>query len=173
MTFDPANMDAAKMTASDWIAVIALIISSGALALEIRRWFESQPRLHLSVMGDAITFPDDDGKPKLVLSVINRGGVPTMLTHMVAFTYRSHWARLRGKTDITGLVNSDRIPAELGVNKTWLGTMYYDENTTAARLKGLLYVGVIASHKSGEVLIRVPLKREVPGEKIASPDARS
>jgi hypothetical protein len=91
---------------------------------------------------------------------------------MVAFTYRSRLDRFRGKPDVTGLVNSDRIPAELGVNKTCLGTMYYDDRTAAARGKGLLYVGVIASHKSGEILIRVPLKQKVPEKRIGSPNAR-
>jgi hypothetical protein len=160
------------MTASDWIAIIALVIATGALALEIRRWFEGRPRLYLSVMGDAITFPHDDGRPKLALSVIKRGAVPTMLTHMVAFTYRSRWDRLRAKPDVAGIINSDRIPADLGVNKTWFGTMYYDDRTTSSREKGLLYVGVIASHRRGEVLVRVPPKREVPDKKIDSPDAR-
>ena len=64
--------------------------------------------------------------------------------------------RLRRKPEITGLVNSDRIPSELGVNKTWLGMMHYDDKTAAARAKGLLYVGVIASHAKNNFLIWVP-----------------
>ena len=158
------------MTVSDWIAVIALIVSSGALALEVRRWFENRPRLYLSVMGDAITFPEDDGQPKLALSVINRGTLPTTLTHMVAFSYPSLWRRFWRKPKVTGLVNSDHIPAELGVNKTWLGTMIYDDALAAARAKGLLYFGVVASHTRGEFLIRVPRKRELPDKEIASGD---
>ena len=33
------------MTLSDIIAVLALLTSGGALALEVRRWFESGPKL--------------------------------------------------------------------------------------------------------------------------------
>jgi hypothetical protein len=70
--------------------------------------------------------------------------------------------RLRRKPEITGLVNSDRILSELGVNKTWLGMMHYDDKTAAARAKGLLYVGVIASHAKNNFLIWVSPKRDLP-----------
>jgi hypothetical protein len=47
------------MTISEWVSVLALIISSGGFALQARSWLMSGPRLHLSVMGDAMSFPDD------------------------------------------------------------------------------------------------------------------
>ena len=157
------------MGTSDWIALVALIIASGAFALELRRWFESGPSLSLSVMSDAVSFPADDGRPKLALNVINRGNVPTTLTHMVAFVYKSRWHKLRRKAEMEGLVTSTAIPAEVGVNKMWLGLMIYNETTTKAREAGQLYVGVIASHASGPFLVRVSPKGKVnaPSQKIA------
>ena len=55
--------------------------------------------------------------------------MPTMLTHMVAFMYRSRFHRWRDKPYFTAVVNSTTIPHELGVNKTWTGFMIYDEKT--------------------------------------------
>ena len=88
------------MTTSDWLATIALIISAGGFALQARSWLASGPRLHLSVIADAVSIPrdaGDDGTPKLALSVINRGDEPTVLTHMLAYTYKSRWHRFRRK----------------------------------------------------------------------------
>jgi hypothetical protein len=110
-------------------------------------------------MADAMSFPTDDKKPKLALIVINRGDTPTVLTHMIAYIYASRWGRWRGRKAQTALVNSPNIPGELGINRTWQGLMIYDQDTTEARAKGLLYVGVISSHSNREFLIRVPLKK--------------
>lgn len=157
------------MSVTDWLAIIAIVISSGALFLEIRRWFESKPHLDLTVMRDAISFPYDDGKPKLALTVINRGGTPTTLTHAVGFLFASRWQKLRRKPYQAWLVNSPKIPAELGVNKTWIDTMLYNDETLEGRAKGHLYVGVIAAHRNREFLIRVPAKGpNVPKEKGAT-----
>jgi hypothetical protein len=45
------------MTTPEWLSTLALIISSGGFSLQARSWWLSGPRLHLSVMGDAIAFP--------------------------------------------------------------------------------------------------------------------
>ena len=157
-----------RLNPSDWIAVLALVVASGALALEVRRWFESGPRLHLSLMADAVEFPHGDGEPKLALTVINRGGASTTLTHMVGYVYPSRWAKYRHRPAYAGLVNSSRIPSEIGINHTWMGMMNYAPKLSEARQKGQLYVGVIASHASGVFLVWVPPPRDdLPNEKIA------
>lgn len=161
----------ALMTTSEWISVIALIISSGGFALQGRNWLMSGPRLHLSVMADAISIPDDGAGDRLALTVINRGTEPTTLTHMVAYTYASRWQKFRQRSEMAGLVNSPRIPSELDVNKTWLGQMLYNnEALVAARRDGKLYVGVIAAHRSRAFTIHVPpptKNKKIPSETIA------
>jgi hypothetical protein len=158
------------MTTSEWISVIALAISSGGFALQARNWFMSSPRLHLSVIGDAISMPDDGRGTRVALSAVNRGTDPTMLTHMVVYIYRSWWRKYRNKPDLAGLVNSPRIPFRLDTNAIWLGEMIYSKDTTEARNKGHLYVGVIASHSNRTHLIRVPVPKEpkAPTKNIAS-----
>jgi hypothetical protein len=158
------------MMISDWISIVALGVSSGALALNIRGWLASGPHLHLSVIADAVEFPRGDGKPKLALFVTNRGDEPTTLTHMVAFIYRSRWAKARRRKAFAAIVNSPTIPAEVGINKTWSGLMLYGDKVTEARTKGQLYVGVFASHTNREFVVRVPppTEQDIPKEQIPS-----
>lgn len=158
------------MTTSEWASILALAISGGALALNVRSWLASGPHLHLSVIGDAIEFPRGDGKPKLALFVTNRGDEPTTLTHMVAYIYSSRWRKFRHKKDFAAIVNSPTIPFEIGINKTWSGLMLYGDKVDEARVVGSLYVGVISSHSNREFLVRVPpaQKRDIPKDSIPS-----
>jgi hypothetical protein len=157
------------MTYSDWLAVIALIISSGGFAINLRNWFMSGPQLHLSIMADAISVPDDSKGPHLTLIVKNRGTTATMLTHMVVYSYPSWWAKWRKREVLCGLVNSPAIPFELDVNKQWMGSMLYDAETNKYRVKGQLYVGVISAHSNKNYLIKVPPKsaKNVPTKEVA------
>jgi hypothetical protein len=145
-----------RVTTSEWISVLALMISSGGFALQARNWWTSAPRLHLSIMGDAIIIPDDHLGDRLALTVINRGPAPTVLTHMVVFAYASLWKRFRKKPGMTGVVSATHIPFKLDTNATWTGFMLYNSETNDHRTKGHLYVGVIAAHRERPYLIRVP-----------------
>jgi hypothetical protein len=105
------------MTTSEWISVIALIISTGAFSLQARSWLASGPRLRLHLMADAISIPRVDNDPKLALFVINRGDTPTTITHMVLYSYRSRWAKFRRKNTWAAVVNAPNVPAEVGVHE--------------------------------------------------------
>ena len=158
------------MTPAEWISVIALVIATGGFAINLYNWFFSGARLHLSVMPEALTFPDDGRGSRLALTVYNRGSAPTMLTHFVAFVFPSRWRRFRNRPVHAGIVASTQIPSKLDINTYWMGQMFYNEETSAARKKGHLYVGIVASHRSKPYLTRVPTPREstTPTDKIAS-----
>src|SRR4051794_32461323 len=53
-----------------------------SLSIQLRNWAMSKPQLHLSVMPEALMFPDDGLGTRLALTVFNRGGGPTIITHM-------------------------------------------------------------------------------------------
>ena len=158
------------MTNSDWISALALLVSGAALSLNFRSWLASGPHLHLRIMADAVEFPHGDDKPKLALFVTNRGDEPTTLTHMVMFTYKNRWQKLRHRKMSAAIVNSPSIPSEVGINKMWTGMMIYRDEANIARAKWQLYVGVLASHSNREFLIRVPpaQKRDIPKDQIAA-----
>ncbi|MHA6685097.1 hypothetical protein [Mesorhizobium sp. A556] len=151
-----ANPTPASINISDLLAVIAIIVSVGALALEVRRWVETGPSLVLNLMEDAIEIPAGDNKPKLALFVTNRGSVPTTITNMVLYEYPSAWARYRKRSTMQAVVNCQTVPAEVGINRQWMGKMLYDDQTMKARQEGRLYVGVIASHSQKKYLVKVP-----------------
>lgn len=149
------------MTMSDVTALVAIVISAGALTLELRRWFDSGPKLHLSLIADGMLMPGDDGVAKLFITVTNRGDTPTTITHMICFAQWPWWQFWQRKPIMTGIVNSSiqPIPYEVGVNRSWMGRLNYDDTLDAYRAKGQLYVGVIANHSGRQYLKLVPPKR--------------
>lgn len=87
-----------SMTGTDWIAVYAAIVAPGALALEVRRWFESGPRLTVQATPDMVMIGNgrrEDGL--LVVTAINRGDAPTTITSLGIIEYPGYWARLRNR----------------------------------------------------------------------------
>jgi hypothetical protein len=51
------------MDANNWIAIYAAVIGTSAFALNVRAWFESKPRLHVSFIPDGVVVvggPDVD-----------------------------------------------------------------------------------------------------------------
>jgi hypothetical protein len=164
------------MEVSDWAALLAMLISAGALALEVRRWFEGGPRIYVTVMANAKTVPADDGRPKFLIIVTNKGDVSTTITHMVMYSYRSQIHRIFGKPYESGFIPNPSIhaglsglPYELGINKQWAGGAYYDDELKESRRKGHLYVGVHATHSNGRFLAKVPATEpKVPAKKVGA-----
>jgi len=158
------------MQNSDLVAILALIIASGALALEVRRWIESGPRLTLSLMVNMLTVPNDDGEAKAALFVTNRGTVPTTLTNFTAHIFTSRWHVLWNKPLESMIVltgnsqyGDQTLPYELQPNRRWLGIVKYDAKLLEARRKGQLYFGVTASHSDRTKRIFVKEPKAVPG----------
>jgi hypothetical protein len=93
----------------DWwtivVAAYAAIVATGALALEIRRWFESGPRLSIRVMPEAEMVPAIDSKNATYLLAVatNRGNLPTTITNFALLDYGSWRGHLRRKHTWAGI----------------------------------------------------------------------
>ncbi len=157
------------MTVTSWdiivaiVAVYAAILSTGALALEIRRWIETGPRLHLTARAPMITInvPGCDGKQFLCLTVINRGSAPTTLNSCVLAQYPSFWHRWRHKPKKAAvianptLVGSElNLPKVLNPGEVWSGYGNYEELKDWLDT-GELYVGISASHKDKPLMTKI------------------
>jgi hypothetical protein len=169
------------------IALFALLVAGGAFALELRRWVEGGPRLSLSIMADATMFPVDDGKRRMLLTVANIGGMPTQVTHMIAFAYPTPFHRIFAtplhrifgwKPEFGGFINNPQaapqfaVPYRLDIGDRWMGMMLWDDDLLKWRAQGHLYVGVHTSHSNKRFLKKV--SRELPkldevGKSGASP----
>jgi hypothetical protein len=145
------------MTTTDFIATLALVIAAATFALQIKQWFDSGPKIHLSIIADAMEIPRGDGLPKLALTATNRGSERTQITHMVAYGYANWWKRFRHRPHFAAIVNSTNVPAFVEPKAYWMGMANYRPEITTLRTKQELYVGVVMTHRKSHYLIRVPL----------------
>jgi hypothetical protein len=152
------------MTVTDFIAALALVVSGASFGIQAAQWFSSGPKIKLSLIADAVEFPKTDGKPKLALTVTNRGDAPTMVTHMFAFCYETRWQRIfqKRKPKKASVVDAVNLPGELKPGHYWMGLAIYDKQTVEQRTLGQLYVGVICSHTDKYFMVHVPPARDAP-----------
>ena len=137
------------------IAAYAAIVATGALFLEIRRWFETGPRIRISVMPVAKLYGGIEPDPSnyLALSVTNFGSAPTTITHMLIHRFDSSLAKLRNRPSFSAFVkepNTDGrpIPCILQVGSQWHGRTIYDPQLVELARSGKLYVGICCSHRT-------------------------
>ena len=149
----------------DAAAIYAGIVATAALALEVRRWFESGPKLRLSVMQHARLTHDSSNSSYIALTAINIGEVPTTITHLTLQQFPSLWSYLRAKPSWTALVpkpNLDGmppvIPKLINPGEQWTGLANRTEDLIEMSKKARLYIGVVHSFCSKPVLIKLDFK---------------
>jgi hypothetical protein len=161
----------------------AAIVATGALALEIRRWFETGPRLVISIMPNAMTFGGGNADEELcAVTVTNRGRNATTITHLVLYEFPDwvqrllpnwlqrlmpKWVRRIYKSPVkTYFVQNSHIrgqpplPWEIGPNQQWFGGIHKNPTLIPDLQTGNFYVGVIASHSSRTKFKRIPKPRD-------------
>lgn len=147
-----------------WVAIYAAIVATGALFLEVRRWFESKPRLFISVSKNMrlIGAGYKDGQTYLVVNVTNRGGLPATLTNLSVMRYPTTIARLRRRHDRAGVVANPAgsfggpgIPHFLEPGKQWTGMILYDHELSDMAKGGIFCIGIFASDRELAHLKRV------------------
>ena len=148
-------------------AIYAAIVATGALFLEVRRWFESGPSLRLKLMTEASLLSGGMKDPRdfLFLWVTNTGAAPTTITHMVLLQYGNFIKRWRDRPYASAFVPMPQItggpglPALLEPGAIWTGAAEYDDGLREMVNSGHLYVGVACSHSDRNFLRKVPVKR--------------
>lgn len=165
-----------------WVAIYAAFVATGTLFLEVRRWVEGRPRLHLSVMQHAqlVNVPGiDPDNTYLSVSVSNRGALPTTLTHFAFIEFPNPWVylcRLPGfwacvrrkhkrlavvvDPSLRGAVG-ERLPYELSPGGRWSGFALQDEKLDAWIAEDRLYLGILANHSDRPTLVRLRPDRAV------------
>ena len=149
--------------ASAIAAIYAAIVATAALALEVRRWFESGPRLSLTLMPEAEVYDADIPDPNtyLLARVTNRGTMPTTITHYCLLEYRSLFHRLVGKDNRTAWVRQPfgghPLPYLLQSGTEWSGSAIYDEELREWAISGKLFVAIYHSHARRPLQAKVKL----------------
>jgi hypothetical protein len=151
------------LTASDWVAGYAAVAATGALFLEIRRWFESGARLSISTMPEA-QFVSSGGSPNryIVVNVSNLGDLGTTITHLVIAYYGTWWHRFRRRPQKQFVVldpsppgGSQRLPYVLEPGHHWTGLALHNDEIRRLLETGDVWVQVTASHKDTPTFARV------------------
>lgn len=119
------------MDAGDAVAIYAAIVATGALALEIRRWVESGPRISVRAnAGMTLTGGErtEDESDLLAVTAYNRGDQPTTVTHMLIVRFPNRWRRWRNRPSETYAIlkpepsgHSPALPKELPTGGQWMG----------------------------------------------------
>lgn len=157
---------------TDWlgssIAIYAAVVATGALFLEIRRWFESGPRIRLSMIPEARTtadigLPDDEREDFVLLTVVNYGDSPITITNIVIYQYSGLYSYLRNNPEIAAIVPNNppqEVPYTLGLAQIFHGKIHRTIDFKRMVETGWLFVGICASHREKPYLKRMPLPKK-------------
>ena len=155
------------------IATYAAIVATGALFLEVRRWFETGPRLNIGFIANAETFgmPGTEGNTYIAVNVSNRGTEATTITNFALHEFGTWLDRLRFKPKWSAIVpnpqppgSEPNLPSILQPGEMWHGMAKHDDELLARIKTGRLYLAIYASHTSRPILQRVTLSAEPPGD---------
>ena len=165
-----ARIGGLQMDASSWVAIYAAIVGTGALALEVRRWVESGPRLSIAVMPEAALSTDRGKEIKryLVVTVRNRGNAATTLTHLEIRRMENLNERIRGKPSKQYVVMRPEppgsppvLPSVLEPGRQWMGMALPDAEMRDEIASGHMYVAIHGSHSERPTIKKIPVPKAI------------
>ena len=152
------------------IAAYAAIVSTGVLALQIRRWLEAGPRLRITLIPDGMTIgagPDLDETDLIIVTVTDRGEAPTMITNLLVFEYVNRLQRMRRRSKRSMVITNPQLkghppntPSVLEPGRFWTGFIRQRGDIVKDLRTGNFYVGVSSTHFDRPLLRRVPKRRK-------------
>jgi hypothetical protein len=153
-----------EVTAEAWVAAYAAIVATGALALEIRRWFEGGAKISIRANPN-MTIVGGAGYQKehvLTVHATNRGDAATTITHLTIEEFPNLWARLRNKPSQSFVVPDPRIdgaghglPYVLPPGQQWTGLAGDARKDIGDIQTGMFWVGVYASHRERPYKLKI------------------
>ena len=153
------------MDLSDLAVIYAALVATAALALEIRRWAESGPRIFVHLMPWAKMAGGGRVDPATYLhvSATNRGFVPTTITHCLLLEFPSifhRWLHRPSKTAIVVVGGPTPVPYVTAPGTQWGGQAIYDGELLEWAKSGRLFAGVTASHRIRPFIKKVVIKAD-------------
>jgi hypothetical protein len=141
------------------------VVAASAFVLNFRTWFEKRVRLNLTVIADATLIGGskvDDEEGLMALTVIDRGGLTTTLTHLVVLKFDNLWKRWRKRPSQSFIIPNPQIagtgviPSELDAGKKWTGIARKRPDIVPDLQDGKHFMGIYASNRDRPYLIRIP-----------------
>ena len=146
---DQSAGETASTIAAWWGAGVATLV----LLWDIRKWFAERARLVVSARGDYMISVQGVGQQQgefVLITVRNRGRLPSTLTNIVMLRFKTRWGRLRRRSDGAYIViatGSEPIPHLLGPGEEWSGYFPQTPDIVEYAKTGLIEIGVSASHR--------------------------
>ena len=156
-----------ELSYTDWVAIYAGLVATAALALEVRRWTESGPKLRLSVsqvmhVYDGRGAVGDEGY--IFATMVNRGSLPSSIEAVAIMSFRSifhrivlfknYWAAL-----VLRPYPNEPLPHVINPGEIWKGGVIYDEELKQSIAKQAVFVAVYVSHRNRPMLKRIVLRK--------------
>ncbi|NTH63932.1 hypothetical protein G6L33_08745 [Agrobacterium rhizogenes] len=151
------------MAPADIAAFYAAIVATGALALEVRRWFEHGAKLVISVAPEMklVQHGQMSEQTYVTVNVTNRGESTTTLTHLALHDYPTLWRRIRNKPAQTMVVpmpnlpGGQQFPYVLQPGHAWSGMVIRDQALKNLIDAGTLWIAIYATHTGKPLYARV------------------
>jgi hypothetical protein len=154
-----------------WVTIYAAIVSTSAFVLSATQWLLSGPRVRISLIPDGIVIgggPEYDEKNIVIVNVVNRGGVPILITGLHVFEIPSWWWRLRRRRKAAFVIPNPQlkgyppnVPSELKPAQRWTGRIAERPDIIKDLHTGTFYAAVFTSHYEHPYLIRIPKRKSV------------
>ncbi|WP_147290411.1 hypothetical protein [Pannonibacter phragmitetus] len=149
-----------------WVAAYAAIVATGALALEIRRWFETGPRISVRARADTVLLDGDRKTEGLIaVDVVNRGDAPTTLKNLLVLKFPSRWDRWRMNPCRTFVIPHPQsngsppiLPDVLQPGRVWTGFVPDRPDVTGDIQTGEFWAAVYATDRDRPYLAHIAKK---------------
>jgi hypothetical protein len=146
----------------------AAIVATGALALEVRRWFESGPKIHVTASPDMIMiYGRKEVSGLLLVNVINRGHTPTTITHFAILEYPNALKRWRNDPAHSFLIphpqpegSPPSIPHVLEPGRQWTGVARPRPDVTGDIQTGTFWAAIYTTDRKRPYLAHIRRKTE-------------
>jgi hypothetical protein len=168
------------MTPQAWVALYAAIVSTSALLLNLKGWIDSGVKLKLSLIPDGVIMGGDprfDDKDIVIITVVNRGDAPTMITNLVLMEMPTWWSKVRKRPTRSFIVPNPQpkgyppnVPFDLAPSKNWTGVLRNKQKHTGDLHTGHFFVAVHASHRDKPYLHAIPKAKKKVSPAPQSPD---
>ena len=152
------------VTVSDIAAFYAAVVATGALFLEVRRWFESGVRLQLSANYAYAMGTPTRHEPMIAVEVSNIGDQPTTLTSMEIVIFKSRLHRILRRHKVrAAIINTSglsgylqALPFIIEPGKIWRGG-FESDNHVFDNYPGIPYAAVRTSRYRKAFLVRLKI----------------
>jgi hypothetical protein len=165
------------MGAADWIAIYAAIVATGALSLEVRRWFESGPKIYLRATPNimVVGYAGVEHRDLLKVTAVNRGEIPTTIVNLCLMEYPNFWARWRDKPSQSFVVPHPALPGYtqvmpyvLNTGEQWSGYAHDQPDVTGDIQTGKMWAAIYTTDREKPYLAHI--KKRAPDKlKNATP----